>query len=739
MELWGTTLTSPTVYISFSTLYATRECGGLTGSPISNYIMDLQSSDISTQCPNDPSGVIGFGSGSQMNFANLNTPVPWSAYSCMQKCILSPCSTIWDDYIPFLAIPSAVFDLQPAWKYCAVGPYANLLTDPPYALTPYAAAAAPTPSSMPMPTTAAPISPVMATLPIQTQSPQDPKTLSATAHTSSVDLVDPSNPGVPSNPGAPDPSQVEPIQPARASLDPSASIGEPKAQDPPRGSAVQPKEPATTPAASTSSINIGQIIGGARATTQSIAGGGQRASKEPAEPDKPLPINGDGSQESSDPAHRGDLPSPARQGIDPRPTHQGAGSQQTRSGAAVVFTLGSQTYTASGGSLDLGSKILTVGATAATVSGKLVSLASEGAVIDGSTIAYSTPAATVAGEKNDNNEAVFTAGAKAFTAYRVAGSNGAVMVGGVTLAAGAESTLDSGVTVSNAASGLVVDGSSLISFGLPSIAASQEAVFTIGSGVFTALRDPSHANMVNIDGNEMSVGGLPVTIDGKAIGVGRDGLVIGTSTVRFDIAGSQSISLPSLLGATIQAEFTGTDGAVHTAFQVRGASGSTISIDGHTLRVGGPAITLDGRVISDAPNGIVIDGRMTVPFTQAADIVAEATFTIGSSTLTAVEDGSDAIVINGSTLSIGGPAVVIDGQAVSDGPDGLVVGDPTTVPLFTTETAGAHAGSATSTPVRATTSDAESVNFKKHSRHFGISQYLVLVAGSLLVLVILVV
>lgn len=68
----GTTLTSPTVYVSFNTLYA-RAGGFLTdfGPTFSDYIIPFSSQDISTVC-----GGFAFAStATQLNFADLNYPV----------------------------------------------------------------------------------------------------------------------------------------------------------------------------------------------------------------------------------------------------------------------------------------------------------------------------------------------------------------------------------------------------------------------------------------------------------------------------------------------------------------------------------------------------------------------------------------------------------------------------------------------------------------------------------------
>ncbi|GAB7355967.1 hypothetical protein MBLNU459_g6599t1 [Dothideomycetes sp. NU459] len=166
-------LTSGSVYLSFSTLFATQEgFGERIGPNFTNFIVPLPSSAISTQCGGWFSAR---GAGTQLNYADLNYPIPASAYSCENRCSTqaqysiangtgsyhyntpSQCNTIWSDFNPILAIPTEIRDLVPAWATCsfydAVLP--NFLFDPPLALQPANVVATPTLPGLPGTTTPA--------------------------------------------------------------------------------------------------------------------------------------------------------------------------------------------------------------------------------------------------------------------------------------------------------------------------------------------------------------------------------------------------------------------------------------------------------------------------------------------------------------------------------------------------------------------------------------------------------
>lgn len=148
----GTVFTSGTAYVSFATLYASYDgFWNPVGPNFINYILPVSSAAVSTQCGG---WFDAYGPGKPLNYANLNYPVPASAYKCMDRCEASyslaangseiteplpaPCSTIWDDYNPMLAVPTEVSKLVPAWSTCKGWDdmLANFWFDPPVRTVP---------------------------------------------------------------------------------------------------------------------------------------------------------------------------------------------------------------------------------------------------------------------------------------------------------------------------------------------------------------------------------------------------------------------------------------------------------------------------------------------------------------------------------------------------------------------------------------------------------------------------
>jgi hypothetical protein len=167
------TFTSPTIYIAYNTLQATR-CGNVIGKPFSSGVFAAQPHQVSSIIQRFPDYHNGSGRalmevflngwpGGQnfsamfekiafetrsFNFADLKHPVPAAAwiYGNLDRCLKQPddCSTIDDDvYYPFINIDRKVFlSMEPAWSTCLVGQWGFI--DPPKEL--------PTTSSLPDPT-----------------------------------------------------------------------------------------------------------------------------------------------------------------------------------------------------------------------------------------------------------------------------------------------------------------------------------------------------------------------------------------------------------------------------------------------------------------------------------------------------------------------------------------------------------------------------------------------------------
>jgi hypothetical protein len=256
--------------------------------------------------------------------------------------------------------------------------------------------------------------------------------------------------------------------------------------------------------------------------------------------------------------------------------------------------------------------------------------------------------------------------------------------------------------VSAGSAGLVIDGKQTVQLpadGLVPTAATSQAILTIGSSTITAILATRSGNAIVVDGTTLSQGGSPITIDGTQVSAGTDGLVVnGAQTVRI----SKFEAVPTAAAAS-QAVLT-VGGSTITATAASGLD-AAIVIDGTTLSPGGLAITVNGTKLSAGSAGLVVEGTRTIQLSALNSAPTstnawQTVLTLGDSTITAIlSSGSgNAVVVNGTTLSPGGPAITKDGTRLSAGTAGLVVGDTSTIVHKTTAdgpqaTEGAGTGS----------------------------------------------
>ncbi|KAK3108010.1 hypothetical protein LTR53_017850, partial [Teratosphaeriaceae sp. CCFEE 6253] len=128
----NTTLTSPTVYMEFKNVFAIGT-DYVAESSFQQTLLALPATAVSSRC-----GLLGggFGPPLSMNYADLDEPVPASAYRCQPKCFTNDdlpqswtvphynytryatenrCSTLWaDDYRPALSVPSEFATVFPS-------------------------------------------------------------------------------------------------------------------------------------------------------------------------------------------------------------------------------------------------------------------------------------------------------------------------------------------------------------------------------------------------------------------------------------------------------------------------------------------------------------------------------------------------------------------------------------------------------------------------------------------------
>lgn len=265
--------------------------------------------------------------------------------------------------------------------------------------------------------------------------------------------------------------------------------------------------------------------------------------------------------------------------------------------------------------------------------------------------------------------------------------------------------------------------------GVHDSASPSAAVVIVGSSALTA----DAASGLVVGSSTLTAGGAAATIEngpssGVVISVASQGVVVDDSTVHFSLLDTPL----TMTGA--EAEAGADPSAGSTAAAAMPQSSADASVGHVDLTIGGAAVTLTtgpsaGAVVSAMDNGLVVDGS-TVPYSvipaatpgaatvftagsliytvvpgssaldgnfhSAGDHSVQAAaagdpkptdvgavLTVGSTTLTAtsVHGQSNAVVIDGTTLTPGGPAATIAGAIVSNAPSGIAVVRATTVPL----------------------------------------------------------
>lgn len=491
-----------------------------------------------------------------MNFADLNWPVPVSAYDCQMPCGLNQqglstpteCSTIWSDFNPLLAIPSQITDLSPLWATCKIDvpSLGNYWIDPPIALQEQHSAAAPTlPSSLTIVTTSAapgptPTSPAASTtsfasLQLMTTLPATKTEVQVADTTSNANGIFPASPD--SFGTSPSDESIIPSTTRKGSGSTSKSNvmvssnhdtvqllpqsqGEVQASttrsikdnfsfkyDPTGTSSAVSTEKATTHASVDPSV---ATAAGFSILTQALA-----------------------STQDYDPVSV---------------TSPGASSASVEAGVIVTLADGRITATQADDHFVFGSTTITPGEIL-TVSDTKLSVNSGGIVVGGSTFAASalpTPTAT-------RTAYVIASGSFTLFATSIEDNSEAVQVGSATLSLGGPAVTVSGQVLTKASSGVVlvepehtyVSGSTAI----PSVVderPAEEVVLAAGGHTVTALVLTGDHTAFVIGGKTLSRGGAEAVIQGATFTVASGGLgVLKPHTSRLQ-ANSTS-TLPSVV------------------------------------------------------------------------------------------------------------------------------------------------------------------------------------------------
>lgn len=391
-----------------------------------------------------------------------------------------------------------------------------------------------------------------------------------------------------------------------------------------------------------------------------------------------------------------------------------AGATETgASGASPIPTgtavsIGSQVYTvaavtedanavvvANGGS----SATLQVGSAVVSIGDQPVSAAQGGEVIVGSgdsaatlTVPQTQPSASQGPQKT-----VLTLDSQVVTA--VVTSGGVVLQNGrtaATISAGQAQASFGNQVVSVDDGNRLIAGSSTYDLPTPKDTSGARTVFSIAGQAYTASAVDSASGAIEVAGQTLTAGGSVQTIGDHIVSAGSSYVLLdGSSTI--PILRPTSAPTPPSRTTLITV-----GGSLFTVSAIPGKP-SEVALNQFTLTAGGDQVNINGYVVTQGPAGLVVDGNTTLQFqsggwttatesdTDASSVTtlpealtADASgvvLTVASSRVTAipVPDQSNAVVVDGVTLSEGGAAHTINGQVVSEGPDGLVVGGSTTV------------------------------------------------------------
>ncbi|KAK5709051.1 hypothetical protein LTR17_020114 [Elasticomyces elasticus] len=564
VETLGTTFTSPTLYISYSSVYAANGCS-VIGANITNTIVaiptDTPLSSVyggTIPCDAHMRYTQEWTATAPFTVADLNEPVPYSIYSSQPWCATylrnqgcegtCPLSL---GYKPILVVPEEVLqDLQPAWATC----YGDIrgVYDPPMALQQTSVAAGPTvpiatttaqtqtqsatpasgPESITPLATATPYSATIGSesVPGGTQTPvesEDPTT-TASAQQISLSQVSPT----PSyNPSATSPDNPD-----------EGPISEPSTADSPDVDSGSAQGLQTSTSRNDVGILVSVLTGGSSVTSDG---------QDPSEATASVVGVSDGTTASGTGSSEGDLSQ----------TGHDAASSTTSNAEQTVATVGSQIYTVvtlshNGGSvtgtgseantvystslqsMDPGAVVVANDGSTVTLSGSEQTAALNGQVVGaaslGGVVIGSGSSGTTVYANTQTAEAVITANGKPYT--QIAQTNGAqvyansdssftVPTDGAAIAVGSE-------TVSMVSTGEIVVGSRTYTLTTDNTNAmpttSGNVVLTVGSQIYSLSQGPNGQEIVDAGSTTLTLssGGSAMTIDGQTISLASDGALV---------------------------------------------------------------------------------------------------------------------------------------------------------------------------------------------------------------------
>lgn len=634
-------------YISIKKVWAVDRCSSQIGTTVTDAILALPSEKLLSLRYSQPhyqyfvttDKVTGY----PFNYADLNSPVPYSAWNGQARCEYPgfadyKCNVIYENqYNPQLAMPPGIRKLDKGWEGCQM--WYGGLYDPPYALKPGTA--------VETPTVAFGLAKTTTTSAVQASSaaPTTPTPTALADHT--TDRAG-STQGQEINDDA---RQTQTADTAGHNQDTQNTQTQNGAQN---TQAAQ-----TTQGGSQNGNGGNSQIGNNNNDNSQNSEGGQNTQGGQTQ-DGAQNTQGGQSQNGGQGTQGGqnqhwNPTQNAGQGAQGGQSNQNAnaanGAQNTEGSQAqggfsqgsspssakphiYVFTAGTFTYTATHTNTVYvcGTNTLSVGGPAATLPVDcVISAGSDGLVI-------STEAATITNRPSAvtalpviTKAVIVTVGTKAQTLSQ--DSSGVINIGSTRLTpGGSAATLDDGSVVSADSEGIKI-GSTIAKYSTvtpANPAGSNVIVFAIGTKTVTASCPPGTTNQAVIGSITLTAGGPVQTLeDGSRISLAAGGAII--------VDGTSAAAVATPASAIV---FTVNGNAV-TAYQAAGIS-SVATIDGTVISQNGPAVTLPGgEVVSMGSNGLTVQ--------QGSTTVAVSAF----STTSSEDDSSSSSGVSGSRSGSG--------------------------------------------------------------------------------------
>ena len=655
--------TSPSLYLQVvGAATAIDKCTGTIGPVLTDPIITFAPGQLSTWRPPPPgqwpydnftigetwsdwSDIIGVGDVGDyfpLNVKDLECPTWGLGRSTLANGAVT--TTIGPPYLPLIKPMMQIFTLDPNWSAACTGlltdAFAGLtfeIFDPPVALTPGVALVPgpnQSPATTPHPSDAGPTT---------TPDPQVPRSTGIASPASSPVLAPalPTNSespaeysvGVPPSPSLPEPSKSHDPPSDSTILPPGASVVDPDVQSPhsaPASARTRIADPIVPSSVSNTILEDPQapVVGStasAEPAEQEGDGSAQQTQAIGAIIYNALGRSGGGATDSNNKINTLTIPSSGDQDV------KIPGDNQVMSIQPSNIVLDGTTYSAGGPVLTLSDSIFTI--------------VPQPGPLESAPLANNDP-------KNNltpDSDTLTIAGQPVVINPSIPTPNNALISPNdpvQTLAGTINNQQQSAASVIENA------GASLPSVTLDPNPASGNPVAASGETTTPVI------SALSIAGTTVSAGGPAITVSGTVISLQPSGtLVMGSSTVDLWAAGSGTARLPDP-GAPASATYD-MDGV---GVQVQPQSSLAV-VNGVTLSAGGPGVTVSGSLVSLEAEGGTLDVG-TARFAMPTE-VADAAYDIGGLSVQVQPQSSSYAVVNGVTLTAGGPGISISGTLLS--------------------------------------------------------------------------